>query len=218
MSTLSKDEYGAEYMCIPFRTDGLVYKEFSNENIVLPNFDFSQSLLHIGVDFNIDRMTAIVGVKKENCFFIIDEIVLEYKNSNTYQLAKEIKRRYPGRKILLYPDASGRNRNTASVDPNNTNHTVLRENGFSLVFDYGGNPPILDSTLLVNQLIRNANDQCRLFISPRCNHLLDTLWNLKWDGEIHDKHSGLDHASDCLRYMIWHIYSQRNGFMQKSIY
>jgi hypothetical protein len=212
-STLSPQQYQQEYEASPVATVGLVYPDFDqHENIrahlthsPVVNGETLQPTLHIGMDFNVDNMMAVVAVKIGQELHIVDEIHLTH-NSNTQTMANEIKRRYGSRQLVIYPDASGRNRFSGD---SNTNHQILKDHGWALKFDQAGNPLITDRVNVVNSVILNAQGLRRLFIHPSCKQTLRTLTRQTYKNGKPDKDSGLDHAGDALGYLIYQLYKAR---------
>lgn len=216
--TISKSQFLQEYECIPCNPSFAVFPDFNRSNII-DEFDYSSdAVLHIGMDFNCGNMCCIIGVKRANILYIVDEIVLTDRDSNTYAMVNIIKQRYGGRQIVIYPDASGRNRNTASIDINNTNHSLLREAGFNLVFDHKGNPPIIDRNILINAKILSAAETTTLYVHSRCKQMIRSFQTHAYKNGMPFKDGINDHAIDAMSYLVWHLFSKRNTASQTSIY
>ena len=59
-------------------------------------------------------MSAIVFAGHgANSLWAIDELVLY--NSNTHQMAQQIKNKFPKQRIIIYPDPAGRQRKTSAM-------------------------------------------------------------------------------------------------------
>ena len=54
------------------------------------------------MDFNIDPMVCVVAEQRQNDLIIDDEI--QIWSSNTSEMIDEIKSRYQGHRIVVYPD------------------------------------------------------------------------------------------------------------------
>lgn len=215
--SVSAAQFLQEYCCIPMAGEGACYPEFNLANII-DSYDHTDAVLHIGMDFNVGKMAAVVAVKDKNNLIIIDEIILSDRNSNTHAMVAEIRKRYPNRKIIIYPDASGRNRNTSSIDINNTNHQVLRAAGLPLIFDHKGNPPIEDRTQLLNAKILSASGTRTFFVLRKCKQLTKSLTVRTYKNGIPEKDGINDHCNDALDYVLWHLFSNRNAVSQTSVY
>ena len=177
---------------------GQVYDRFDRTKHVVNSLpDLSREPLRVGVDFNIGQMSAVIGVRISNSLLVIDEVSGAH---DTDALAAEIKRRYPDRRIYVYPDASGGNRST---NASRTDIQILESHGFS---NQSGkaNPPVRDRVLAVQSLLENAKGDVRLNVSETCKRLIECLelqsYTEKGDP---DKEAGHDHMVDALGYLVW---------------
>ena len=127
-----------------------------------------------------------------------------------------IKGKYPDRKIILYPDATGRNRTTNTVDMDNTNHAILRKAGFNLVFDESGNPPIEDRTTLINMKIQSMGGEITFHVHERCVNLINSLRQRQYKNGVPEKDNVTDHGCDCMDYVVWHLFNTANSVRQYS--
>ena len=155
--------------------------------------------LYVGIDFNVDPICAVIGLKVSDQLHIVDEIVIP--NSNTTDLAKEIRNRYPNHIIRTYPDPSGKARKTSAGGA--TDFTILEQAGFR-VYAPSSAPAVADRINEVNAMLTNANGVHRLFIHPRCKELARGLSGMtyKQGSSIPDKSLGLDHILDATGYLI----------------
>ena len=93
---------------------GIIYYGFqTSENVRHFSLPLDNSVIHIGIDFNLDPMSAVVSYIDNGVVNIFDEI--EIWSSNTDELVQEIHRRYPGKKIFTYPDPAARQRKTSGT-------------------------------------------------------------------------------------------------------
>lgn len=221
-SSMSEEEFNQEYMCEPMNTEGLVYPNFGDANIVgdevMSLLKLKGIPLRVGVDFNISHMTAILCAKIENTLYVVDEITQKHHNANTYSLGEEIKRRTAGFNVIMYPDASGRNRDVSNIDPENTNHQILRSMGYNLVFDSKGNPPIEDRTILLNSKIKPMVGEPTFYVNERCKGLITGLQKRTYKNGKPIKDNITDHGLDCVDYVTWHCFSNRNAMVQTHSY
>ena len=68
---------------------GAVYYNFHPvDNVVKRQIDWEKPL-HIGMDFNVDPMSACVGQIEKDKVYFVDEIIIY--GSNTYEMVQEIK-------------------------------------------------------------------------------------------------------------------------------
>ena len=91
-----KQEYEAAFV----NYSGIIYYNFSREESVKQIFD-DGTPLHIGMDFNLDPMSAVICIRQGQDLMAIDEIVIY--GSNTDEMADEIRQRYPNRQAIIYP-------------------------------------------------------------------------------------------------------------------
>jgi len=196
---LDQRTFRQEYMASFETYSGVIYYNFEKENNL--NYESSYSpgrdIIHIGCDFNTNPMSAVVAVQREWGIEVFDEILIY--GSNTYELADEIKVRYPdARQIRVYPDASGGNANTKGL----SDHKILQNAGF-VVRTPRANPPVKDRIASVNAGLKNANGEIRLLINNKCKRVIECLERqvYKEGTRQPDKDSGYDHMNDALGYM-----------------
>jgi hypothetical protein len=175
--------------------EGQAYYAFQRE-INVHAFDKKDAVgtIMVGMDFNVNPMTAVVGYYQNNKFYVIDEIWLE--NSDTYKMSAElIKRGYKG--SWVYPDSTGKNRKTSG----RSDHIILKEDGF--IVKETRNPFVKDRVNNVNRLLKDG----RIVIDPRCKRLIQDFERVVWDGQDLDKRSdaALTHISDALGYWCWSV-------------
>jgi hypothetical protein len=184
------------------------FDRFSNVDADLAQPTDARELL-IGMDFNVDPMCAIVGVKVADQVHIVDEIKLP--NSNTQEMAAEIKRRYPKHKIKVFPDPSGRARKTSAGGQ--TDFTLLTQAGFSVIAPRKA-PPVRDRINQVQAALKNANGLSRLFFAPHCTEIIRGMEGQTWVNGEPDKSGGLDHMNDALGYLIHSVMPLRTFAMK----
>ena len=192
-----KQEYLASFETLANR----VYSNFDREKNISRGVSVEDSSeLYIGVDFNVDPMSACVGVKVADQLHMVDEILLP--NSNTQEMAQEIKARYPNHRIRAYPDPAGRARKTSAAG-GVTDFTILEQAGF-IVIAPKKHPAVADRINEVQALLRNANGDLRMFVNPRCRELIKGLDGMTYKAGTSqpDKTLGLDHITDALGYLV----------------
>ena len=154
--------------------------------------------LWFGMDMNVDYMTAVLGCSySDGTIHYFDEIRLS--NSNTDEMAKEMKKIAPG--ISVYPDATGSARSTTS---NKSDHQILRDHGFNVI-SKKANPPIIDRINSLNRMLVDANGKIRMTVDPKCTYLIKDLEQVQRsrDGKIEKvKDITLTHAFDACSYYI----------------
>jgi hypothetical protein len=113
-----------------------------------------------------------------------------------------LKQRFLGRRIYVYPDASGGGRKTQ--DASASDLALLRQAGFSVLAN-AANPAVRDRVLAVNR----ALERSEVLVNPdRCPSLVEALEKQAYtkNGEP-DKSAGLDHVIDAAGYCIAYKFS-----------
>lgn len=198
---LDEKTFRQEYLASFETYSGIIYYNFTpavttNE---LPEIG-KKSEIHIGLDFNCDPMSAVVGIKTDKGMVIFDE--LEIYGSNTQEMCDELNARYGDYKCIVYPDASGAYGSTTGT----TDVRILKQNGFEIKAAKK-NPPVRDRINSVNSAFKNSKGDTRLWVHVGCKKLISCLSKqiYKPDTQQPDKSSGLDHLPDALGYMIYTI-------------
>ena len=202
-----EQEYEAQFVSY----EGVIFYAFTEDNVqerpILPN---ARTPLHIFVDFNINPMSAVIAEKQGEHIHMFDEI--EIWSSNTFEMVKEIRRRYGSdRQMFVYPDASGSHGSTNSAGV--SNHMILQNNGFILRTP-NKNPPIVDSIASVNSRFRSSNGDINLTLSPACARTRECLikHTYKENTRIPTKDQGYDHLTDCIRYGVHGMFPLKQDF------
>lgn len=159
--------------------------------------------LHIGMDFNINKMAAIVHVTDALGPIAVDEII---DARDTEDMVNIIKERYPDFNITVYPDSSGKNRSHASVAAP-TDHHILRAAGFSVVVG-STNPPVKDRINSMNMALCNSDGVRAYRINTnKCKRYTETLEQQTYDANGQpDKSNDTDHPNDAGGYFIHNKY------------
>ena len=183
-------------------TTGQVYDRFSREKHVTSSIpDVSMEPLRVGVDFNIGNMSAVIGVRLGENLLLIDEISGAH---DTDAMAQEIQLRANGRKVYVYPDASGGNRST---NASRTDIQILESYGFSNQSPKA-NPPVRDRVASVQALLENGAGQVRLQIAANCKRTIECLELQSFtEAGDPDKDAGYDHMNDALGYLVYRDFS-----------
>lgn len=180
---------------------GSVYPEFDRRLNATDETIRQGEALHVGMDFNVGRMSAAVHVLRGDD----PHAVLEYtKVLDTPAMAALLKARHPGHPIIVYPDASGQARK--SNNASESDHAILRAAGFSVRVN-ATNPRVKDRVLAVNAMVHKDGVR-RYRVNPEtCPELVESLEKQAYDkhGEP-DKAGGLDHIIDAAGYFIVYRY------------
>jgi hypothetical protein len=204
--TLDVRTFRQEYEATFETFSGRIFYAFDRKYNVQAYTDPLPRELHLGVDFNVDPMSAVLGIKTGNMMHIVDEFKIF--GSNTEELVEEVKTRYPGHTIVAYPDPAGAQRKTSAGG--RTDHTILRNAGFTVKAPHGHNA-VRDGINAVNAKLRSSSGITTLFFDPRCKYSIECLekHTYKEGTSIPDKDSGFDHMNDALRYMVDYLFPIR---------
>lgn len=200
--TMSEKEFNQEF-CASFESmSNRVYHAFDRATHVRRcRFDPRKPII-IGMDFNIDPMSAILMQKHGPELHVFAEISLS--NSNTGEMSDEIERRFWRNKgqITIYPDPAGTSRSTASSGE--SDFSILRGKGFSKLRYRRRHPRVRDRINAVNRMLRAADGTVRLYVDHSCKTLISSLEQTQYkkDGRDIDKSLGIEHATDALGYPI----------------
>jgi hypothetical protein len=179
-------------------TSGTIYNTFDrNRNNCFDTVEPGEEL-HIGMDFNVGKMAAVVHVLRNGLPRAVDEI---FNVFDTPAMIAEIRVKFPDHKIYVYPDASGGSRK--SVNASTSDIQLLRGAGFK-VSAPEANPPVKDRILAMNTLFCNSLGVRQYLVNVlRCPNYAAGLEQQPWgeNGEP-DKSGGFDHGNDAAGYFI----------------
>lgn len=204
--SLDERTFNQEFRATFETFSGRIFYAFDRKVNVKPYLDPLPKELHLGVDFNIDPMSATLSVKSGNLLHVFDEFKIF--GSNTEELVEEVKTRYPGHTIIAYPDPAGAQRKTSAGGK--TDHTILRNAGFTVKAPHSHNA-VRDGINAVNAKLRSSSGVTTLYIDPRCKYVIECLekQTYKEGTSIPDKDSGFDHMNDALRYKVDYLFPIR---------
>ena len=178
---------------------GAVYYNFhAVDNVQEKKIDWLKPL-HIGLDFNVDPMSACVAQIERDKIHFGDEIVIYSRNTD--EMVQEIRDRYGTKtRIFVYPDPACRQRKTSAGG--RTDLTILQNAGFSVKCKLK-HSPIRDRVNAVNSRLKSADGKRYIFISPSCKIMIKGLQRqiYKENTNIPDKEEGYDHMNDAIGYL-----------------
>lgn len=139
---------------------GVAYYTFGEHNINnhvarVPNLPIS-----VGMDFNVNPMTAVLGHIKGDSYYQFSEI---YKNnSNTYEMRDELLRYVDNpRDIIIFPDATGKARESNATE---SDLAILKKAGFRIMA-HDTNPYIVDRINAVNSICIDKGKNTRYLVN-----------------------------------------------------
>lgn len=180
-------------------TQGTVYNAFDRVRNGCGDEVEGNEPVHIGMDFNVGKMAAIVHVVHDNEPRAVDEIEGAY---DTPDMIRIIQSRYgDGRTIHVYPDPAGASRDSANASK--TDMALLRDAGFHVVAPKA-HDPVKDRVNSMNAMFCNAEGLRRYKVNiNRCQTYADHLEQQVWtpNGQP-DKTQDIDHDLDAAGYYI----------------
>lgn len=183
---------------------GRVYSKFKNKPYPDGNIDESiedaGGELLVGMDFNVNPMTAVIGQRAVDELEILD--ALEIMTSNTDEMRDELLERYPGRTIVICPDPSGKRRQS-SAPVGQTDFTILEAAGFEIRAPSAA-PPNVDSYNNANLMLFDG-ERRRVRVHPDAKALIAAWGSLVYkEGTSRpDKNSKWIHVTDAAKYLLW---------------
>jgi hypothetical protein len=189
---------------------GRVIYAFSRAKHVKPCHYDPTCAVYVGMDFNINPMSAAIWQETDGIDYQIDEIVMP--GSDTVQMCAELKHRFARNgkvdHIQVFPDASGRNGST-SAGVGVTNLSILRGADFR-INALSGNPAVSDRSAIMNGRFEAADGTIRAYIDPKCVHSIKSIEGhvYKEGSSIPDKDGATDHLVDATGYYFYTRYGQ----------
>ncbi|CAB4137213.1 phage_term_2, phage terminase, large subunit, PBSX family [uncultured Caudovirales phage] len=203
---LDERTFRQEYLATFETFTGRIYYAFDRQANTRKYIGNTPDVIYIGLDFNIDPMSAVVATRAGDTLHIIDEVRMF--SSNTVEMVSEIKQRYPKSKVWVYPDPAGSQRKTSAGGQ--TDITILANAGF-VVKAPRVHTPVRDRINAVNSRLCDTIGIRRLFIDPKCKYTIEGLerQTYKEGSSQPDKESGYDHMNDALGYMVDYLFPVR---------
>lgn len=176
--------------------EGAIYNLFNRERNVAQCIPDKKLPVYVGMDFNVDIMSATYSQFIDGKLYVFKEVQLTHRNANTYDMANHIKEDLldQGYNVFIVPDSTGKARKTSSSS-GQTDHQILREAGFEVLVT--SNPMIRDRQQSVNIGFRREN----IVIDPSCGKLIKDIETLS----SRNKEGSVSHLGPCLGYTVWYL-------------
>lgn len=194
-----RQEFEASFVTM----SGRVYYPFDRHTHAKPEITFNPKLpIWVGVDFNIDPMSAAIMQPQPNGqVWVVDEVFMH--NSNTEEICEELERRYWRymSQITIYPDPAGGARQHARGE---SDLDIFRQKGFKRIKHRRKHPAVADRVNAVNRMLRNADGTIRLMVNSTCRNLIESMEQTLYKAGSRDidKAAGMEHITDALGYAI----------------
>jgi len=197
-----EQEYQARFVSY----SGIIYYSFKREESVIRH-DGDRSVIHVGMDFNLDPMSAVLMTRKGDTLHVFDEIVMF--GSNTDEMVAEIRTRYGNGTIVIYPDPASRQRKTSAGG--RTDLSILQNAGFD-VRVRSSHAAVRDRINSVNSRLLSKDGQRRLFVDPKCKKVIESLERHTYkEGTSQPEKDGFDHMNDALGYAVEYLFPIRKA-------
>ena len=188
--TMDPRLYRQEYEASFEAPAGRIYDDFSREANAGKRCELDPGLpVFVGLDFNLDPMSAVVVQQHGPELWVVREI--EQRHSHTRRMGETLRDEYAGRELEIWCDPSG---NAGQHNIGTSDVKILQGLGFNVRFRTVHRES--DKFNSVRQFILNAAGQRRLFIDPSCKRLIERLEQLGPDDED-------DHLTDALGYLLY---------------
>ena len=226
--TLDARTFRQEYEASFETYSGRVYYEFDRAECVKSDIELRSDMpIHVGMDFNINPMTASIWqehiVVNQVISHQVDEIVIP--TSNTHEMGREIAERF-GRKgfnpdqpelkhITIYPDPAGASRSTSAQGE--TDLSILRKMGFP-VYAMSSHPLIRDRINLVNSRIKTSDGKRHMFWAPKCRHSIEAMEKHTYrEGTSEPEKGEWDHINDTTGYYVYTRFAHQKAHGRKLV-
>lgn len=198
---LDERTFNQEYMAQFVNYTGVIYYGFSREQSVRRVEGKARHLI-IGMDFNLDPMSAVVMTRHGDHLHVIDEIVMF--GSNTDEMVSEINGRYRGCSVTIYPDPASRQRKTSAGG--RTDLSILQNAGFDVKVRKA-HSPVRDRINAVNARLLSTDGHRRLTVDPKCKKVIESLERHTYkEGTSQPEKDGFDHMNDALGYAVDYLF------------
>lgn len=189
---------------------GRIFYNFSKDNITTCEYNPNLQLF-VTSDFNVNPMSWLICQRIGDVIYVIDEIFI--RNTNTLQTLNELYNRYSNHTsgFFFTGDSAANNRNTSASESDVahiTNDIRFKQMGRKVVYD-SSHPLIKDRFAATNARLRLANGNVKLFVDPKCKHLIDDL-NYRHYKQgttiVDDDIKDAGHMTDALGYLVYKLY------------
>lgn len=204
---LSPQDFREQYEASWELSTGLVFPDFSKENITEAAVYHPNLPIIVGSDFNVDPMAWVMCHMVDGKLHVFDELFI--RGTNTKQTLQELYNRYPTHKAgwIFIGDATSRARKTAASA---SDYVQIANFGLfspKHLFYPDKNPAVADRIACCNAAICNAKDERRVFVNPKCTNLIkDFQFRYYKEGTSIINDSGdLGHITDAIGYVIWQV-------------
>lgn len=203
---LDERTFQQEYCAAFVSYQGVIYYSFKREESV-KRHDGDRSVIHVGMDFNLDPMSAVLMTRRGDTLHVFDEIVMF--GSNTDEMVAELRERYGNGTIVIYPDPASRQRKTSAGG--RTDLSILQNAGFE-VRVRNSHAAVRDRINAVNSRLLSNDGIRRLYVDPKCKKVIESLERHTYkEGTSQPEKDGFDHMNDALGYAVEYLFPIRKA-------
>jgi hypothetical protein len=211
--TMSPADFSEQYEACWQNVGGGIYHAFSREFNCPPCSHRDNLPIIVGSDFNVDPMCWVLCHRIGEDLEVFDELVLH--NANTPKALNELWKRWGHHRggWQFYGDPSARARKTSATQSDYAHiHNDSRFQTARRTMNYASGPPAVeDRYSAVNARLCNAEETRRLFIDPRCTHLIEDMQMCAYKAGTREPAFDKEHfhCSDALGYVVASIWPIR---------
>jgi len=210
---LDERTYRQEYEGSFESYEGLAYKEFGQHNLDR-SLKEDGVIISVGMDFNVDPMTAVLGHIKGDTYEQFGEIWLN--NSNTFEMRDALLERFTSpHRIVIYPDSTGKAERSNATK---SDLQILTDAGFE-ISAHASNPRQKDRINNVNSFIKDRKQNTKYKVNPEtCPKTINDLNKRESlpDGRLdknQEKQTQIGHISDALGYLVSYNFPLNKGII-----
>ena len=189
-SDLAKQELFGQFVNLQ---EGAIYNMFDRKLNVRECKLNKDHPVYVGVDFNVDNMSATYIQYINGIFYQCTEVKLTHRNANTHDLSARIIKDLKGYNVKLIADSTGNARKTSNSAQ--SDHQILKDAGLYLMPTK--NPLIRDRQINLNTMFRKE----KFVIDPSCKETIREIETLS----ARDKEGNVSHLSVTSGYVGWKL-------------
>lgn len=152
------------------------------------------TVIHVGLDFNIGGCCAVSFVIDSNNPVAVDEFVSHDTQDFCHNLT-----RYKGKKVIIYPDASGK---ASKTNSSQSDIAIIKGEGYQVNAN-PANPAVRDRINAYNGLLSHDRFKVNTDKCPNLTNALETQgYDTKGEPEKWNDHPAIDDWNDSSGYFI----------------
>ena len=223
LATLPLKTFKQEWQATFEEYGGRVVYAFDRTKHVKPCLYDPNLPIHVGMDFNVNPMTALIFQEDKGVTYQVGEIIIP--TSDTHEMGEAIAQTYGSIvfdpisnrelrrsvvNISVYPDPAGAQRRTSAQGK--TDISILKDRGFNVVA-LSSHPLVRDRVAATNARFMSADGKISKYVDPSCKVSIKAYERhvYKEGTSEPDKTTGFDHPVDASGYYDYARFG-RTGF------